>query len=271
MSDLPALSIAEPYASAILAGIKTFETRSLPPNGEMRPDGVQGFPGVRLARGGRIMVIANAKRPEGEWFGEYMLGQWTDDEVRHVGGVHPDECELCPDPGDGLMDPACVALNDLRPALLNDEGAHGVSLAMYLHPGHIVGSVTVTDALPIVADCDDLPDAPPLIETLIETLGEPLRMWPEGAMDLSESVDISDQLSWGDWRPGRWAWQLADPKTTNEMCPVCLGYGGRWAGNAPDETDDYLPCAACHGDGQCDPIPVRGHQGLRPLTPEQLR
>lgn len=267
MSDLPALSIAEPYASAILAGIKTFETRSLPPNGEMRPDGVTGFPGVRLARGGRIMVIANAKRPEGEWFGEYMLGEWTDDEVRHVGGVHPDECELCPDPGDGLMDPACVALNDLRPALLNDEGAHGVSLAMYLHPGHIVGSVTVTDALPIVADCDDLPDAPPLIETL----GEPLRMWPEGAMDLSESVDISDQLSWGDWRPGRWAWQLADPKTTNEMCPVCLGYGGRWAGNAPDETDDYLPCAACHGDGQCDPIPVRGHQGLRPLTPEQLR
>ena len=60
---IPALSIAEPYASAIVHGIKTWETRGQPPNGEMRPDGVRGFPGVRLNRGDRIMVVANAEEP----------------------------------------------------------------------------------------------------------------------------------------------------------------------------------------------------------------
>lgn len=203
------LCLDEPYASAIFAGLKRWETRTAPPNGDMRPDGVRGFPGVKVNRGDRIIIAA----------GE----------------------------GDGIA----------------------------MHPGHILGTVTVTDALPIVADCDDLPDAPPLIETLIETLGEPLRMWPEGAMDLSESVDISDQLSWGDWTPGRWAWRLADPIPTTEQCPWCMGQR-KIAGTIPGVPSSVCtklsPCPICWPEnefwddgtaGRCPPIPVTGHQGLR--------
>lgn len=235
---IPALCVYEPYASAIVHGIKTWETRGQPPNGEMRPDGVRGFPGVRLARGDRIMVIANAKPPSmyadfGDWHPRQQHGEWKV------------ERQLSMKPGD----------------------LFGQHETMWLHPGHIVGSVTVTDALPIIPNTDDPPDKSiyHCIDgrlELQEVTGDP---WVASNV---HHADLSDQLPWGWWEPGRWAWRLADPLTTNEMCPVCEGLGtipvsGRGS-------DGYDPCHVCDGDGQCDPIPVRGHQGLRPLKPEQF-
>lgn len=289
---IPALGINEPYASAIIAGIKTFETRSLPPNGGMRPDGVRGFPGVRLNRGDRIIIAATARKPVQSTDFSYLLYTDSDGEERMVAGE-----------GDGI--------------------------AMY--PGHILGTVTVTDAIPIVG-ADQFDESGYELPACIRLSpnGRCLDLWPEDTALEEEATDISDQLPWGNWDPGNWAWQLADPKTTNEMCPVCDGEGvlhdaelppwnrdctvecerrvecttcelskapvgrsvpleaanGFCGPGCSGYRDDPLPgdlwpgelsrlrerqCFACDGDGQCDPFPVRGHQGLRPLTPEQLR
>lgn len=237
---IPALGVNEPYASAMVHGIKTWETRGQPPNGEMRPDGVTGFPGVRLPRGGRVMVIANAGPPSSKPFGGWL---------RHE--VHDDRWSYH---AEGL------------PWRDGSASRYGM---LILHPGCIVGSVTVTDALPIVDGFGSQDDRLPKITNHVD-YGHGLKHMQFGVFP---STDISDQLPWGDWRAGRWAWQLADPKTTNEMCPVCEGdsvitnLDDPWPG-----TDSFrtVPCPVCHGEGGCDPIPVRGHQGLRPLKPEQF-
>lgn len=237
---IPALGVNEPHASAIVHGIKTWETRGQPPNGEMRPDGVTGFPGVRLPRGGRIMVVANAKRPTNPTLiGEYGSGHLV---------VHDDEGYLLHN----------MASNEM----------------LDLHPGHVVGSVTVTDAVPI-RSVDTFPegadlDFDHLFTCTTESGGTSL--WTHVVSDGGRRLDrwaINDQLPWGLWEPGRWAWQLAQPLTTNEMCPVCEGRVTVMSGGT--ELNVSPPCPVCHGAGRCDPIPVRGHQGLRPPKPEQFR
>ena len=286
------LCLDEPYASAIFAGLKRWETRTAPPNGDMRPDGVRGFPGVKVNRGDRIIIANTKRRPRHEqhdvnddlppWCDLYAFApfvEWTE---------HP------------------------------DDFMHGGMYRWCGPVGVILGTVAVTDVVPIVADCDDMPDAPPLIETL----GEPLRWWPEGSVLHEESTDISDQLPWGIWTPGRWASQLADPIPTTDQCPWCGGEGVTFDEPLPDwnadctvecearvrcttcdrlkapvgrslplemvngycgrDCDGYREspepghlfqgelhrlrmrdCPVCGGDGSCPPIPVTGHQGLR--------
>lgn len=230
------LCVDEPFASAMFITspdgmpLKRWETRSCPPNGDMRPDGVRGFPGVRVNRGDRILIAATARAPK--LYAEY--GTWTIDEDDF--GFYMDD----------------------------------IPRQERLHPGHILGTVAVTDALPIVDDCDDLPDSP----KLIEVLGEPLRLWPEGAMDTDESFDIRDQLPWGIWTPGRWAWQLSDPVPTMEQCPRWECSEGCVPARDPLHPDMTAfgvpldPCPICDGEGNCPPVPVTGHQGLRPWSGE---
>lgn len=233
----PVLCVDEPFASAILAGLKRWETRSCPPNGDMRPAGVRGFPGVRVNRGDRIIIAATARSPElFVRFGRLRVEDTTDNEL---------------------------ALTTHAPGVV--DGSRWIPL----HPGHILGTVAVTDVVPIVDDCDDLPDTP----RLIEVLGEPLRLWPEGAVETGESTDISDQLPWGIWDAGRWAWRLADPIPTTEQCPWCDGSGCVPARDPmyPDMTafgEPLDPCPICDGEGRCNPIPVTGHQGLREWSGE---
>lgn len=226
------LCIDEPYASAIFANLKRWETRPSPPNGEMRPEGVRGFPGSRLARGERIIIASTQKRPG-------SVAGWTTIEGQLFAGQR-------------------------RHYLEQDKG----EIACHLHPGHVVGSVVVTAALPIVADCDDLPD----LSELIETFGGLLRWWPECAATTDESRDISDQLPWGDWTPGRWAWKLTDPVRTDEQCPNdCARFDGRVPGHTMGSNWAWVPCWACKGEGSCPPIPYRGHQGLRAFDAGMLR
>ena len=47
------ITLYQPHASLVMAGIKTWETRGLPPNGDMRPEGVRGLPGRRINAGDR--------------------------------------------------------------------------------------------------------------------------------------------------------------------------------------------------------------------------
>jgi hypothetical protein len=72
--------------------------------------------------------------------------------------------------------------------------------------------------------------------------------------------DISDQLPFGDWEPGRWAWRLDDMKPTTERCPWCWGTGWDHANFHPDNGPGT--CPTCDGHGTCAPVPARGMPGM---------
>jgi len=59
---MKALTVAQPWASLIVACVKSIETRPSPPNGAMRPDGVRGLPGLRIEPGDRIKAVVRASR-----------------------------------------------------------------------------------------------------------------------------------------------------------------------------------------------------------------
>ena len=66
--------------------------------------------------------------------------------------------------------------------------------------------------------------------------------------------DISDQLSYGDFRPGHWALFLEDVQPVEARCPACWGSGSypyptRWL------------CRLCHGKLRVASVPVRGGPG----------
>lgn len=67
-------------------------------------------------------------------------------------------------------------------------------------------------------------------------------------------IDMTKQLPYGDFTPGRYAWLLDDIKPTTERCPVCMGLPSHW-------------CRACNNHRVCDPIPAKGRQGLWEWTP----
>lgn len=77
----------------------------------------------------------------------------------------------------------------------------------------------------------------------------------------TRSVDITDQLPYGDFRPGRWAWLLDDIKPTTERCPAGC-HGGIVAQSPGNPADGIAACDVCKGEGRCDPIPAKGHQRL---------
>jgi hypothetical protein len=81
-----------------------------------------------------------------------------------------------------------------------------------------------------------------------------------------QSRAISDQLPFGDFIPGRWAWILEDAKPTTERCPGCRGVTSidLWATGVTSvpERKRFQRCSTCAGKGVCDPMPVKGHAGL---------
>ena len=228
---MPALTLDQPYASLVVLGIKTWETRPAPFNGDMRPAGVRGLPGLRINRGERIAVHASAKRPTGA-------------DVQDVG-----DWQVNPDGASGFSvrnKPAAMKLGSGRnllytlfPEMAADEDySRGVYHRLPL--GAIVGYVTVAYTRPIVDD-RTLPDPPrDFIRHAVHEQEDRLSIVRyEGRINLgslgrphswSAPGDISDQLPYGDWLSGRWASLLVDPEP-------------------------------------CDPIPAKGKQGVWEWTP----
>ena len=246
------ITVYQPYASLIMAGVKTWETRGNPPNGDMRPEGVRGLPGRRINAGDRILIHA-ANRPitfaDCERFN-------TIDPLSNVqlGWV------------DG--DPALYFRDDMVETSF-EAGAwtSGNTFEISMTFGAILGSVRVADALPIAGE-----DGP--IETLqIVASDDSLTLWHPacGAPgDEADERDISDQLPFGNWTPGGWAWGLADPIPTTLWCPACDGTGWildcdacRESGKSLADTDcSASGCRVCKRTGSCQPIPVTGKQGV---------
>ena len=175
MSGMKALWLKQPWPTLIAIGIKKWETRGAPPNGPMRPFGVRGMPGLAIEPGERIAIVASLAKPaEGTEVGAFTVEAWRDMPI--------ERCLQGPfDPGRGY-----------RPF-------YGLPL------GEVVCTVVVAEALPIMEDADDLADEPALIEAAPN--GSKLVLYAEGD---SDGTDISDQIPYGDWAPGRWAWRLTD-------------------------------------------------------------
>ena len=209
------ITVYQPYASLIMAGVKTWETRGNPPNGDMRPEGVRGLPGRRINAGDRIGIHA-ANRPitfaDCERFN-------TIDPLSNVqlGWV------------DG--DPALYFRDDMVETSF-EAGAwtSGNTFEISMTFGAILGSVRIDRVLPIVFYDDGPPSGWPDDEAIIDTSTDGgvrrVTLWPHGDSEGHE-IDISDQLPYGHWLPGNWAWQLADPQPLAEPIPA-KGKQGVW-------------------------------------------
>lgn len=94
--------------------------------------------------------------------------------------------------------------------------------------GVVVAVVDLLDVVPIVDDCDDLPDTP----ACLEVLGSSLRLWADGAAELGDEADVSDQLPFGDFAPGRFAWLLGNVRPLDPPIPA-KGKQGLWTWEDP--------------------------------------
>lgn len=140
--------------------------------------------------------------------------------------------------------------------------------------GAIVASATLADCVPIIQDGwpANEPWRPALV---IDDIS--LDLYRTDDPDDSSLAD--EQLPFGDFSAGRWAWLLEDIAPTIERCPWCWG-AGRIAHHVPGVPDEVCqastPCSVCwprkaNGErefwndgraGRCEPIPARGRQGL---------
>lgn len=117
--------------------------------------------------------------------------------------------------------------------------------------GAIVGAATIEACYPIVHWSEDDEEQPACITVghndgriYAKTVG------PWGALD------ISDQLPYGDCRPGRYAWLLTDAAPVTERCPWC------WGEHFEPDLVPTEGCHLCYGAGRCDPIPAKGAQRI---------
>lgn len=206
---MKALMIMQPWAALIALGIKTIETRPSPPNGDMRPDGVRGLPGLCIDRGERIAIHAAASKP--------ACTQWEDAPYDNLGarfqyGQH----------SEGVRS---WWLSDLDPA----EPDALIDLPL----GVVVATAAVVECYPVIdahlgwSGDADTPDRCLLVDHLADTLRLlDLAAPPDDGGALIET-SVDDQLPLGDFTPGRWGWLLTDVEPLPEPIPA-KGKQGVW-------------------------------------------
>jgi len=208
--SLKVITVDQPYASLIMAGVKRWETRPSPLNGNMRPEGVRGLPGLKVNAGERIGIAASKKWAKG-WCRWYDPDHSTVDSdlMEVLGSIGVDFAEDC-------------------------NGSYQWKLLSHwsgLPLGALLGTVEVPRVMPVVSEWSDLPagwdESSPFI-VAVKVAGR-LAVWnPESAVPQGfVTVDISDQLPFGHWAPGGWAWELADPQPLAEPIPA-KGKQGVW-------------------------------------------
>ena len=142
-----------------------------------------------------------------------------------------------------------------------EDAPHGRDVD--LHPGCIVGAVTLAERVPVTDGMEGIRHSPHVFDW------GPSRAEPLVFCDGSIGADISDQLPWADWSPGRWAWRFENPKPMTQECPVCGGTGSvPVTGNGYDGFDQ---CPECSSHGTCPPIPYSAPEGLSVFDPGRLR
>jgi hypothetical protein len=219
-----ALTVRQPHAQLIALGVKTIETRSW-----------------QTAFRGPLLIHAGLHTPDhfygedgpcGEIYGgpdhdPELLWQWFPEPPENGGGW---------------------TLGDIQ-----GNDSHDMPL------GAIVASCKLVDCVPILEGTVELALEEPR-PCVVPHGGTELSLWRSGS---PEGEDIADQLPYGDFTPGRFAWLLEDIKPVEQRCPACWG-----SGNGPNLSwssqmaDLYEVCPVCTGSKGCDPISAKGKQGL---------
>ena len=188
MSTLSAISLHAPWGIAIAHGLKRWETRSWP------------CPPRYI---GQTIAIHQAKRRPEEWdeFGSWRVVRAVDGRAGRRYFLEPTE------DGEGL---------GLR-------AAHGLPL------GSIVATARIVASVPCLGVDDELPT--PWMNHVAPARKGELWHWKgenESAPTSRWAVaDISDQRPWGDFTPGRWAWQLDQIQPLAVPVPA-VGRQGVW-------------------------------------------
>lgn len=178
---MKAIVIRQPWATLVMLGVKTIETRGFPPNGPMRPDGVRGLPGLAIERGERIAIVAGAKAPE---------------QGLRLGAAGP------------IVTAEYLVDGGLLLELCNEQ-------SWPLPLGSVLGTVRVDDALsmepcpPHSSSFDDRWE--PRSGGVIYLGGLDGGPWVFDA-DGCGPLPLTDQLPLGDFREDRWGWLLSDPQ-----------------------------------------------------------
>lgn len=238
---MKAITLWQPYASLVALGVKTIETRSWP-----APKGLVGQ---------RIAIHAAAKPPiahELDYIGDWMVLPAPDDKRSWFMRHWPTASEATE--GERLVD-----------ALWPDTPEARERGCVMLPLGAVVASAVLADCVPMVTDDDMRPE-----------LGRYLWLngysGPHGrAVIYPDNVDVSAQLPFGDFAPGRWAWLLDDIAPTTTRCPRCDldvfddAYGEGYISDPsacgdPDHCSPQRTCPVCGGEGSCGPIPAKGAQ-----------
>lgn len=229
---MKALTIRQPWASLIALGVKTIETRSW-----RAPQALIGQTIAIHAGKSWRGLTDEPTGSEGGWLyveidGVYQAGicvRTSDEGTR----------------GDTFLTKADGS--SPLPAVPNDA----------LPLGAIVATATLADCVPIMWWLDN---AHPHDLAHISVDGQNANYWRWGTEGDAECV--TDQLPYGDFAPGRWAWLLTDVQPTTKRCPACMGTGG---------IGELQPCRICGrpeigrytpGTGMCQPIPAKGRQGV---------
>jgi hypothetical protein len=103
---------------------------------------------------------------------------------------------------------------------LPDQLFHGCRVgerqaSIVVHRGALIGTVELYDCVPISWPTKGLIGAGPAVVTHYVN-NEELHLWGDGAERYAWGSDghrdVTDQLPYGDFTPGRWAWLLRDPQ-----------------------------------------------------------
>ncbi|MBP7632493.1 MAG: ASCH domain-containing protein [Acidimicrobiales bacterium] len=228
---MKALTIRQPWASLIAAGVKTIETRSWSTK-------YRGPIAIHAGKATPVNVPGWCCYP-----GDDEDPRWS---IVPFDGTDPDAADFDDEP-------------------------------IILPLGAVVATCTLADVVPIVEDSDMSALAPyvrVMRDTRLALRRTDVPSWPE---------DITNQLPFGDFTPGRYAWLLTDITPTTVRCPICrdnaTGRERAWhqthSGGICDAAHGscFTPwcrcrchvearCPVCRGDGRCDPVPAKGRQGL---------
>lgn len=208
---MKALSLHQPWASLIAEGVKTIETRS--------------WRAPQSMVGQRFAVHAAKRMPEPRVFDE-AVGDWEVwDNGYHERSSHWVMARKCAgiglrigEPDGGATCPGCS-----QPYALNGRGVMPRHAATdqevrALPFGAVVATTRLVDCVPMVGGRSGEPPA-----------GNFLAVYDDGRLirvDRSRAVrgqpvwvDVSDQLPYGDFAPGRWASLLADVEKLDVPVP----------------------------------------------------
>ncbi len=227
-----ALTLWQPWASLIAIGAKTIETRSWS----------TAYRGPLLIHAGAS--TAGIDQLPGDCEGSEEDG-WR---YGYVGDWQASYCYCSGDTGTRGEAEMIYDGPDHRFDWIDDR------LALPL--GAVVASVVLADCVPIGPPFDREGIGDPYDCAVVQENGE---MYVYRGLNPERGTD---QLPYGDFTPGRYAWLLDDMKPTIERCPRCWGTGALPTGAVKPAGPHFYPCPNCAGEGVCDPVPARGHQGL---------